>query len=578
VAIGALQGMPGVGKSYLALRFISLHGAAFPGGTVRITFEENEGRDAGVLCRDLCDELRLPAGPGVGWERLREYLRSPRALLLVENADDEPRAGVAAELARDLPGVAIIVTGRFRGLGGAPGWTRVGVRPFDEAEALQQLREEHRPPANPEEAEAFRALVRRLGYLPLAIHVAAGYLQRPGSTAAGFLRWLEQKRLALGHPDRADFTHAEGARAVLSTTLELSLDVLRVALAADGERLLAAFCCLGHAPLSGFGRSLGAAIAGLDAADFERLAVEAIGLSLMEYEGPAEGPCERFRLHPLLAELLRTRAEAGPALARTTEWFLARLPERPPGEEAAQGRAWAEVQAETPALVEWLRAVPADDLPRVERAGSWFAIHCGPFRAWADLCERGLRSTDDPKQRSGFLWTLGNVAMRAGDLDRALAAAQEKLQTDDRRGAEREAALAVGKVADIFEARGQLDEALRTLREEVLPAFERLGDVWARAVTLGKVADILFRRGQLDEALRIYREEVLPVYERLGDQRLLLVDRANLAIYLLERGAPGDAEEARKLLRMALDAARKLRLPVETGQIEEILRAIGEMP
>jgi tetratricopeptide (TPR) repeat protein len=40
-----------------------------------------------------------------------------------------------------------------------------------------------------------------------------------------------------------------------------------------------------------------------------------------------------------------------------------------------------------------------------------------------------------------------------------------------------------------------------------------------RAVTLGKVADILAARGDLDEALRILREEELPVYERLGGAR-----------------------------------------------------------
>ena len=37
--------------------------------------------------------------------------------------------------------------------------------------------------------------------------------------------------------------------------------------------------------------------------------------------------------------------------------------------------------------------------------------------------------------------------------------------------------------------------------------------------TMGKIADILQTRGELDEALRIRREEELPVYERLGDVR-----------------------------------------------------------
>ncbi len=50
----------------------------------------------------------------------------------------------------------------------------------------------------------------------------------------------------------------------------------------------------------------------------------------------------------------------------------------------------------------------------------------------------------------------------------------------------------------------------------MLPVFKRLGDVLGHAVTQGKIADILHACGELDEAIRIWREEVLPVYERLG--------------------------------------------------------------
>ena len=45
---------------------------------------------------------------------------------------------------------------------------------------------------------------------------------------------------------------------------------------------------------------------------------------------------------------------------------------------------------------------------------------------------------------------------------------------------------------------------------------ERLGDMRSRAVTQGRIADILQARGEFDEALRIRVEEELPVYERLG--------------------------------------------------------------
>ena len=66
----------------------------------------------------------------------------------------------------------------------------------------------------------------------------------------------------------------------------------------------------------------------------------------------------------------------------------------------------------------------------------------------------------------------------------------------------RSRAVTMGQIADILQARGQLDEALKIRNEEQLPVYERLGDVRSRAVTMGQIADILQARGQLDEALQ----------------------------------------------------------------------------
>ena len=80
-------------------------------------------------------------------------------------------------------------------------------------------------------------------------------------------------------------------------------------------------------------------------------------------------------------------------------------------------------------------------------------------------------------------------------------------------------AVTMGKIADILQARGELDAALQIRQQEELPVYERLGDVRSKAVTMGKIADILQARGELDAALRIRQQEQLPVYERLGDVR-----------------------------------------------------------
>ena len=135
----------------------------------------------------------------------------------------------------------------------------------------------------------------------------------------------------------------------------------------------------------------------------------------------------------------------------------------------------------------------------------------------------------------------------------------------------------MGRIADVLQSRGQLDEALRIRREEELPVYERLGDQRSRAVTMGKIADVLESRGQLDEALRIRREDQLPVFERLGDQRARLVCWAKLAVGLLARGATGDRDEARRLLTAAMADALRMGLP-EVAVIADWLKSVDAEP
>ncbi|HXO40183.1 MAG TPA: AAA family ATPase [Thermoanaerobaculia bacterium] len=162
-------------------------------------------------------------------------------------------------------------------------------------------------------------------------------------------------------------------------------------------------------------------------------------------------------------------------------------------------------------------------------------------------------------------YTLGQIAeiFRArGDLDEALRILREQqVPVLEALGDVRARAVALGEIANVLRARGELDEALWIRREQEIPAYETLGDVRSRAVALSRISEIYQLRGELEEAVRIVREEVIPVYEALGDVRELLIGRTNLAMGLLLRRRPGDAEEARHLLTLALPAAEALRLP-----------------
>jgi tetratricopeptide (TPR) repeat protein len=553
-----VSGMPGVGKSYLVDRFFSQHGDKFPGGYARLALDPENLASAADLRAQLADRLKLPPGDVAA---LAARLQGPLALLHVESVDSREAGRLAGELAASLPGCALVFSARYCGVGSAAGWGQVEVLPFTDDDALAQLRAELGVDA-PHQQD-WPELVAALGRLPLALHLAAGHL-REGDRPAQFLKRLRAKGLALDYVDPADPVFLQRSRALLTDTFDLSIAVLR---RAGGDAWADGLYALGWGAAAGFGESLGAAIAGLDADAFDDMARAAARLSLLERLARGDGTA--IRLHPLLAELGRARADREATIARMTNWFCERLPEA----AGLEGR-WTEVHAETASLLDWLPLVPEEERTGVERAGSWFAINSGPFHAWLRFCEAMLSGNLDDAARSGVLWTLGQVALSAGLPDRALAVANEKQALDKTRGEDRGAALAAGIVADILQARGQLDEALRIRQEEQLPVYERLGDVRSRAVTMGKIADILQARGQLDEALRIRQEEQLPVYERLGDVRELLVGRANLAQLLLTRNNDGDRDEAGTLLCLALAEARRLRIP-EAGRIEEFLTRNG---
>jgi tetratricopeptide (TPR) repeat protein len=557
VAVCSLQGMAGVGKSYLANRFALLHQEHFPGGVWQLVPEA--GGKAPMLQKllgELADRLKLAPGGDDLAARVRKRLLHPASLLLIENVDSEPLAALVAGLVARLPGCAVLVTGRYQGLGAAAGWGQVRLEALEEAPALALLTEEMGPEAIRYTNDEKRQLVATLGYLPLAIHLAGGYLWR-GHSVSGFLAQLRASGFSLATADIAERALSrESSRGVIASTFALSLDALAAELAGEpeggSERLLTSLSDLGHAPAAGFGVNLGSALAGLSPAEFEHLSAAAWHLSIVERIAPAERRDRAWRLHPLLAELLRGRGESNRAQvvhARISDWFCARLPKLPAGQDEEQGRRWREVQAEMGALVAWLGGVPPGEGVDVERAGSRFAILNGPFYAWLSFCERLLRQVPAWPERSHLLWTLGQVARRAGDFDRALEAAREKITLDSTRGDDREAALAAGLVADVLHDRGDLAGALRIRREEELPVYERLGDLQERAFTLGKIADALEDRRDpedLDEALRIRRNEELPVYEQFGDIRARAVALGKVADILQGRGELDEALRIRR--------------------------------
>ena len=195
------------------------------------------------------------------------------------------------------------------------------------------------------------------------------------------------------------------------------------------------------------------------------------------------------------------------------------------------------------------RAVPLDLLRRTADA----ALTSGDGQAGEALLNRAVQQAEaGDEQGTGPLDQARVIAERArrlitrGELDQAGQLLRHACQLFTAGGSEREAAVAMGWIADIAYQRGDYEEALRIRREVELPAFERLGDTRSAAVTWGDIADIAYRRGDYDEALRIRREVQLPAFERLGEAQEAAIAWGKIADIADQRG---DYDEALRIRR-----------------------------
>src|SRR6266446_57596 len=148
-----------------------------------------------------------------------------------------------------------------------------------------------------------------------------------------------------------------------------------------------------------------------------------------------------------------------------------------------------------------------------------------PFTTADTLLERGVAALEQ-QRKSGtsvdstaalfLVYEQARRLMTRGELDKAQGLFAEAARLAEAAGNEISATIARGAIADILYRRGDLDEALRILREELIPVFERLGEVRSRAVTMGKIAHILVQKGDVG-AGRTLQMERLEINQRLAD-------------------------------------------------------------
>jgi tetratricopeptide (TPR) repeat protein/DNA-binding XRE family transcriptional regulator len=548
VPVAVIAGLPGAGKTALALHVAHTLRPEFPDGQLWVPLDGATGhpRQPGEVLGELARALGVPGSviPTSTPERAslyRSLLAGRRVLVL---ADD---AATAAQVQPLLPGTgqcAVLVTSRSE-LAGPPGSRLVSLDPLTPDESLQLLTKivgQHRVTADPATAAELAAAC---GQLPLAVRIAGSRLAARASwPLSTFARRVIHARRRLDELQAGEMS----VRASLTQSYH-TLDE-------PSQRAFRRLALLDASEITEW--QVAALLGAPDAADVvNRLADN----SLLTEAGidPAGQP--RYRMHDLLrdyaAELLADEppAERDAALTRLTDGWLrlaaladARLPSEP--YFSAPTAAHAPAMVTDPAASE-LTADPV----------AWFTTErLGLHAAITRCCAAGrYRPAAELAASMASFW---HVEGRLDDAERAwqtiTTVAQDAADPAVTAHARLRFAAAICGQGRHAEARPIVDQCIR--------AFEKLGDKSALAAAhywhascdwnLGADADAL---ASADRAIQLAKATDDRQTESLAQRfRALAIGQAKL---------PGYTDDAVASAEQALSLARELSNPSLTHEI-----------
>jgi transcriptional regulator with XRE-family HTH domain len=368
VVISAIGGMGGVGKTTLAVQAAHLVADDFPDGQLYLNLRGGGGEPLSTADAFgmLLQALKLPPPRAaddqeVTAARYRSALAGRRLLLLL---DDAVSVAQIRPLMPGTPGTAVVITSRQH-LSALAGVRRLDLNVLTEGEALQLLGEilGHRRVVS--EPEAAREVVRRCGYLPLAIRIAG----RSGRQGENVKRLAAALNAETGRRDLLTGPDAGVSRSIAVSLVQLE----RSALAGDSAAA-AAFPVLAlfdgaHFPLRAAAKVLGRSID-----ETEELLERLVDINLLETPEP-----QLYRMHDLVHDVGRALAQTELADSARAEfrsrelgcylgmvWRLDDLVGRPDLYETRVEPRWsagAEDVTDQEYAARWLR----DELPNLVR-------------------------------------------------------------------------------------------------------------------------------------------------------------------------------------------------------------------
>ncbi|MEQ4721156.1 BTAD domain-containing putative transcriptional regulator [Nonomuraea sp. B19D2] len=632
VAIAAISGTGGMGKTSLALRWAHDNLELFPDGQLYVNlhgFDPSSGPlPAHVALRHFLGSLGVPAAAIPAGEEAqaglyRSLVAGRRLLVVLDNARDVEQV---EPLLPGSPGCVVVITSRNRlpGLNATRGASLIGLDALTRAETRRLLGRhlgESRIDADPDSAAV---LVEHSDGLPLAISVlTARAAMHPGFPLSVLAEELSSPATRLDALQAGD----------LSTDLRATFTSSYEALHPAAARL---FALLGLAPWPDISLRSAAALAGLPASRTRVLLQDLEAANLIQQHRPG-----RYRTHDLVRLYAAERAEsdrpdheraealtrlvdsyvrtacAGDRLLYPNRPFAARISAEPVQEEfedAASAWAWFEDEQSSLMAVQRLATKLGMDVAvwRLAWAMDTYHKRCQHevrIESWQTALAAAER-LGHPSTRAFAHWYLGYAyaqASRAGDgLEHLLLAFKLFEQEEDLTGqahtshtlgfawlARGEPERALPHVENALRLQRELRDPLweanalsaagwchaklghypkaRSYCEQALELFQKYEDLNGESATLDSLGYIAHWARQHDQALGYYGR-CLELRERLGNAYQGADTLVRIGDVHHEMGRPTAARDA---WQRALDLYRKQHRAAEAENVQEKIRRLA---
>jgi DNA-binding SARP family transcriptional activator len=572
MAIAAIEGAPGVGKTALAVHWAHRVRHRFPDGQL---YADLRGFAPGpplqpvdILARFLpalgMPRDQVPTDVDEAVAAYRSLLADRRVLVALDNAADP---GQVRPLLPGGPGSLVLVTSRdqFTGLVAREGAHRVCLEVLPDEESVALLERLLGAERTRVEPAATAELAQLCDHLPLALRVAAANLgSRPRHRIADYVTQLRE----------ADRLGALAVSGDADSAVPAAFDLSYTRLPDTARRV---FRLLGLAPGRDISTDAAAELAGVTSPEAGRLLDGLAGAHLVEERAPG-----RYGCHELLrryaadrAQVEETRDDRAAALARLHAYYLAaaaaavqevipvsvRLPvpqgaPPPQFDDVAQALAW--LDAERTNLVAVVSQAAEHGPPQVgwrlaDVLRGYFGL--GPYLGdWLTTARAGVAaatSDGDPQALAAAYLNLAHLRLRRSSYREAIEHATTAVASA-RTGewVEGQAAI-LNLLGNAYWSMGELAMALEHY-ERALAGFERLGWKQVLAAMCGNLARVTVEMGRLADAAAYARRG-------LAEPRTLGVPIAE-AIALEVLGevhhARGRLPDATELFTRARDVSR----------------------